>query len=401
MMEDLLHLNLIFSPLKYSIVWWDPQVPGYVTLDDPTPYALGRGYFTLFPRQLSATIAGAALTGELIYNVRDGWNIISAPYAFEVGLGSILNAPTLRPFAWTYQNNGYELVAPITDSLNLIHNTLKPWWGYWVLSDGDGVITWNPTNPTAQYVELLQMGQADTEQGGWQIQLTAQAGSRYDACNYCGVADEQTARALSIPNPPPASGSVDLYFPTQAGPMASDIRPLNEGKQAWEFEVRTDLADTEVTIGYPDLSVVPQDYRLILTDLDADKSVYMQTTHGYTYNSGPQGGVHHFRITAEPKSENSLLITGMTTQQVSGERATITYALSAAAQIDMEIRNIAGRLIRRMPMDIRPAGTHTTTWGLTNTIGNRVPAGYYLCMITARTKEGQEASCLRPITVDR
>ncbi len=400
-------LDVSGSPTVESIigtdaVWWDPAGPGYVTIGAPTDYVLGRGYWADFAAQTQISMGGAEVSGLFTYDVADGWNIVSSPYNAEAALASVTDAPTLQPFGWTYQGNGYELVANIADSLNLIHNTFQPWWGYWVLSSGAGPMSWNYVAPSAQNVELLQIGRADGAQGGWQIQLTARAGSRVDLCNYCGVADEQTAQALSIPNPPAASGSVDLYFPTDAGLMAADIRGISQEQVQWDFEVRTDLADTEVTIGYPDLSVVPDDYQLVLTDVDAGKSVYMRTSRGYSYDSGPRGGARHFRMTAEPKSESSLLITGATTQQVSGQRVVITYALSASAQVDVQIRNIAGRIIQRVQAGTpNHAGLNTALWNLTNAGGSRVPAGTYLCVITARTEDGQMASSLRPIAVTR
>ncbi len=400
-------LNLSGSPTMEALlgtdaIWWDPQGPGYVTIGAPTDYLLGRGYWADFAAQTQISMGGAEVSGLFTYDVEDGWNIISSPYNSEAALASITNAPTLHPFGWTYQGNGYELVANITDSLNLIHNTLQPWWGYWVLSSGDGEITWNYVAPAAQKVGLTQIGTADARHGGWQIQLTAQAGSQRDLCNYCGVAREQTAQVLSIANPPAVNGSVDLYFPTQAGLMATDIRPTSQDELQWDFEVRCDLVDTQVTVACPDLSMVPNNYRLTLTDLDADKAVYMRTTRGHSYNSGPQGGVRHFRLTAEPKSESSLLITGVTAQQVSGQRVAITYALSVSAQVDIQIRNIAGRVIQRVQAGTpNPAGLNTTLWNLTNAGGSRVPAGTYLCVITARTEDGQAASSLRPLTVTR
>ena len=388
--------------LGTDAIWWDPQGPGYVTIGAPTEYVLGRGYWADFAAQTQISMGGAEVSGLFTYDVADGWNIVSSPYNSQAALASVTDAPTLQPFGWTYQGNGYELVANIADSLNLIHNTFQPWWGYWVLSSGAGPMSWNYVAPSAQNVELLQIGRADGARGGWQIQLTARAGSRVDLCNYCGMAAEQTAQALSIPNPPAASGSVDLYFPTDAGLMAADIRGISQEQVQWDFEVRTDLADTEVTIGYPDLSVVPDDYQLVLTDVDAGKSVYMRTSHGYSYDSGPQGGVRHFRISAKPADRSSLIVTGVTTQQVNSQCVEISYVLSATAQVEVTVRNIAGRIISRLPsQSVQPTGTHTITWNLCSVSGSRVPAGTYLCVITARTEDGQAASCVRPITISR
>lgn len=393
-MEDLLGIP------NDEVGTWDPQGAGYDTFDAATDYMLGLGYWARFGQETAVEIGGTAVTDPFPYAVKDGWNIISIPYNSEIGLESIMDAPTLRPFAWTWQDNGYEFVAAITDSLNLIHNTLKPWWGYWVLSGGDGIMTWNLTSPSAQAVDLMHIGQADVEQGGWQIQLAAEAGSRVDLFNYCGVADEQTAQALSIPNPPPAIGSVDLYFAERCRPMAIDIRPMRVGRLSWNFEVRCDVPDVEVMVSYPDLSVVPNDHRLTLTDLDADKSVYMRTTHGYSYNSGRQGGIRHFQITAEPNSKASLLITGMMTQQVNEQWAAIVYTLSVAAHVDIQVRNIAGRVVRQVQLDeSQPVGANTALWNLTNATGSCVPAGTYLCVITARTLDGQTAHRLCTVHV--
>jgi len=380
-----------------EVVWWDPELAGYVTIGAPTPYVLARGYWGQFDAATEVVIGGAIVAGPVDYPVKLGWNIICVPYLSEVGFDGV--GPAVRRYAWTDQGSGYELVALIEDGLNLIQTTLQPWLGYWVYADADGLLTLTETAGSSQIVKLSEGGsQAD----GWQMQLVAKAGDRTDAFNFCGVADEATAQALTIANPPAVSGSVDLYFPRPSGPMATDIRSIGEGDLTWNFEVRSGVAGAEVTIGYPDLSVVPNAYRLVLTDLDAGKSIQMRTTRCYSYNPGPEAETRHFRIAAELKSATALLVTGVAAQQVSSQSAAISYSLSAAAHVSVEIRNIAGRLVRQVKAnELEAAGANTALWSLTNATGSRVPSGTYLCVVTARTDEGQVASQLRTLAVRR
>jgi hypothetical protein len=244
---------------------------------------------------------------------------------------------------------------------------------------------------------LLQIGPADRERGGWQLQLVAEAAGRVDACNYFGVAGEQTAQALSIPNPPSLPDSVDIYFPSESGPMAADIRTAAAGALSWQFVV-TCRVDAPVKLSLPDLTAVPAEYRLTLRDLATDRTVNMRTTHTYSYS---ELGERRFRIEATRGNGNTLVVSGVSAQQVGDATMSIAYTLSASAEVSIEVRNISGRLVRSVSYGPAQAGLNTAAWDLRNAGGARIPSGVYLGTITARADDGTQASVVRTLNVSR
>ena len=203
-------------------------------------------------------VHGTSVNGNVDQNFDDGWHLIASPYQYELGLEAIADCANLKPYAWTDQGSGYELVAALDDALNAVHTTMNPWWGYWVDADGPGTLHWSPAQAAGSApVELLQIGSADADRGGWQIQLVAAAGERVDACNFLGIAGEVATAALQIANPPLNPDGVDLYFDRYA-PMAADISHcIHRPRMGLSCLRRGWAGHTQL----PDLSGVPAEYR--------------------------------------------------------------------------------------------------------------------------------------------
>ena len=380
-------------------MWWNPALPAYVPHNAADPFVAARGYWARFLGATTMVVHGTSVNGDVDRNFDDGWHLIASPYQYELGLDAIANCANLKPYAWTDQGSGYELVAALDDALNAVHTSISPWWGYWVDADGPGTLHWSPAQAAAGSapVELLQIGAADADRGGWQIQLVAEAGGRVDACNFLGIAGDATARALDIANPPLNPESVDLYFAAGARPMAADIRPLASTDLGWDFVV-TSGVDGPVTLSFPDLSGVPAQYRLTLTDVASGKSLNMRTARAYEYSGV---GTRAFRIEATRGNGNTLTVSTADARQLNSAAATVTYSLSAAADVTVDIRNIAGRCVTQIACGQAAAGANTATWNLCGAGGARVPAGTYLCTITARADDGTQASAVRALSVRR
>lgn len=391
--------GILHTQAAPDALWWNPATEHYVPLAAGDPYIAGRAYWSSFTADTDFMVPGTPVTGNLDYPVSNGWNMICSPYDFVTAIGPILNATSLAcPIAWTDQGNGYELVALLDDSLNLVHTDIQPWWGYWVLSEGNGVIPWTaPGQAAADEVQLLRLGQVDGDAGGWQIPICVEAGGRADMVNYIGMAGADGVKALSIPNPPARDGSVDLFFPSDAGPMATDIRRLPASEASFDFVVTCDL-DAPVRLSFPDLSALPHTSSIKLDDQAAGKSVNLRTVHSYEYTDAAP---RHFRIEVRQGAGNTLTVGGVTAQQANGGQMAISYTLSADAAVDVQVRNISGRPIRTIPCGECSAGINVATWDLRNSSGAMVPSGLYLCTITCRAEDGTQVSAISTARVRR
>jgi len=128
--------------------------------------------------------------------------------------------------------------------------------------------------------------------------------------------------------------------------------------------------------------------------------VYARTTPSYAYNSG-QGGGREFRLEVKPRTTAGLTLRPAGAQ-VNGPVAAIGYVLSADAEVSARVLNIGGRLVRTLGSGgAAPAGTNTLMWDLTSDAQTRVPSGRYLVQIEAVTPDGQRASLMQTLIVDR
>ncbi|MCX7597762.1 MAG: hypothetical protein N2512_02695, partial [Armatimonadetes bacterium] len=212
----------------------------------------------------------------------------------------------------------------------------------------------------------------------------------------CGVG--QVAEAVA--NPPFVPGSVDLAFVGGAEPLAIDVR-TGSPAQKWELVCKTDQPNVQVTISAPDLSRVPKEYAVVLTDVDTGKKTYLRTSAGYTFTAGPDGAERRLVLEIVPRS-GAALVTSVVVAQAGAGRVAVMYTLSAPAAVTAEVMNIAGRPVKRLAVDrAEAAGTHTLSWDLTNTAGSLVPRGTYLISVVARTEDGQQVKAVRPFAVSR
>ena len=176
------------------------------------------------------------------------------------------------------------------------------------------------------------------------------------------------------------------------------------GAGAWTFDltVLAEAPGAPVTIRWPGLSeTLPSDLVATLQDVDGGRSTYMRTSASYTFNSGT-GGERHFRITVRPRAAVTLGL-GAAARPVAGGGLEICYTLSADAVVNVEIRNIAGRVVRRLAEDrAAVSGQNTLVWNGLSNAGTAVPAGTYIVQVTARSPEtGEQASVIRTATISR
>lgn len=128
---------------------------------------------------------------------------------------------------------------------------------------------------------------------------------------------------------------------------------------------------------------------------------YLRTTARYRFDLG-ESGSRLFKIVVQPKTAAAPMVSQLQAQAAGGN-CTISYALSAPATVSVEIRNIAGLVIKRVVSgQVCPAGANTILWNGRSESGSRVPAGRYLCQISARSPEtGQGSNVVTTFEVTR
>ncbi len=97
---------------------------------------------------------------------------------------------------------------------------------------------------------------------------------------------------------------------------------------------------------------------------------------------------------------DTLALTALAVQQF-GDGVTATYNLTASADVQATVLNLAGRVIAHLPAGPQEAGLQSLRWNGRNTAGSLVPAGVYLVRIEARTAEGTAAQAVSTVSLRR
>jgi hypothetical protein len=397
---------------------WNQSVSDYSAYPDPWTANIspGNGYWLLNQNRetvvLPATAQTVATSQSYGVSLQAGWDQIGNPFVVPIAfdqlrvigpqgvewsLDEAIGRGLLLPVLYAYdaEENEYTWATSMQDA------ELVPYQGYWLLSYADITLLFPPPTLFALASGVASAAGPQCETEGWRVSLeVAAAGAtcRGRSFGVAAAADDGVDLA-DVPRPPAAlrvGPALDAYFTMGASfkgaPYLVDTKADGQGERAWSFTVFSEAVGAPVTIGWPSLSEqLPSDLIATLEDVSAGRSTYMRTSAAYTYEPGA-AGARHFRIVVRPRARASLGLMGVTCAQAEGGRMALTYALSAPARVDVEVRNIAGRMVRRVAADRDcPAGQNTLVWDGADERGTRVPAGRYLVRVTARSPETGES----------
>jgi hypothetical protein len=393
--------------------------PGFVTNIEP-----GAGYWLLNRQRKPIVLPDdrqtVPTTDVYPINLDPGWNQIGSPFistirfdqATVIGPDGIertvveaYNAGLIVPTLFAYDPllNDYTFATSFADMV------LEPYVGYWLLVLRPITLVLPP--PTIMPFKAPAQLVPETPDG-WRVPLVVSAG-KLERCNRAfgmspSAADGPDAADVMSPPPPAASNGARLgaFFlcgdwGSRAGQYYTDIRGVHAGKQTWTFVVDTDMTNRPVTISWPELGRMPENLIATLDDLQTGRTRFMRTTTSYTFNSG-QGGPRQFRLTVEERGHAALQIMGFTCVPAAGG-VQMSYTLNAPASVDVVVRNIAGRVVKRVwQAREAPAGETTITWAGQGDNGLTVPNGAYVVQIVARSPEtGEQTGVLRSVYFQR
>ncbi|MBM3501532.1 MAG: hypothetical protein FJX74_22995, partial [Armatimonadetes bacterium] len=403
------------DPTTESFARYDPATQAYHTIatapDDPfLTIVPGRAYW--LDRDVPSFIGvGGRLVdeAETAVPLGQGWNQVGSPYdadyLFEgilvrdqLGTDTPITASNLvRKYGWRYDGfaRSYRLLSPV---LTGAEPTLPRREGMWIYATAPGLslVFQNNVGVVGETVA------AEREPlDGWQLQLIASTADGADLDNYLGATGQAEALG-AIVSPPPVGSGVDLYFTNRgAERLAADLRKSVGPQAKWAVTVECGPADADVELMWPDMMGVPPTVRPILTDLATGRSVYMRTAASYTYRSREAGERRKFEI-ACAGAEAPLVIGQLAATPVRSGGLELTYALPRAADVTIEVRNVAGRVVTTLPTAGGQPGLNRVLWNGQSAGGQGVPNGRYLVVVKAAAQDnGETAQAVRAITLDR
>ena len=144
----------------------------------------------------------------------------------------------------------------------------------------------------------------------------------------------------------------------------------------------------EVILATPDLSAIPPERGLLLTDLDTGRCVELRT-------------VHSLRLQLRERASR-LVVSSLSALPTRGGGAEIRFVLTADATCDVSVMNIAGRPVREIVRSrVHAAGQQVILWDGRNGNGLPVPSGRYLVRVRANSTTGESTQALSSALITR
>ncbi len=416
---------------NYYMWGWDAG--GYTTVPTSVP---GSQTTTLSPQEgywllaaaatLDIDVGGTLPHGDQAIPLQAGWNMFAAPYEASMDSLQVDNAGDVRSLA-DAEVQGWILATFYTshdgtgsyDTLTINQtpaDELSYWYGYWVLA-GVNCYLVIPEALAGGTAAAAAAGRASVAPG-WAFDIHAVGDASEDSITVAaadGASDSFDGFALDRPKPPAAPGESRLRMAlaldgsatdgsaVALSEFATDTRSAAPDKAVWEFSVAGGAAGETVTLSWPELSRLPKDRVAILEDRDTGKRTFMRTRAQYQSRAPGEGGRRSFAVTVKPAQETGAIISGFSAVPLRGGRgAELTFSLTRDANVQISVLNVAGRLVQRvLPLAAAEAGTHTVAWTGRSISDTVVPSGMYLCVLNAKTEDGQQARRVYPLAMSR
>jgi len=418
--------------LLFDLRRWLPYLYPYDKVRD---FTLGRGYWLATCEGGTVQVTGQAADPAQAIDIELpwGWSIIGCPFGEPVGWDDDhvqvtrgdetlpLTEAVCRGWLWPTIYGWHNQASPTTPAtvraaclgdLFSLNAPINPWWAPGELQPWQGYLVSVRRECTLSITGSVTPADAGAASPAartpsaddWRMRLVAQVPGFGDISTVLGV--DADADVLTEPHPPIGPG-VDLYVRPAGTELlegspgnALDLRAQAVERASWELVVTAAAAEAPVRITWPDLSELPGDLVAYLVDPAAERRVYMRTQTAYEFTSGDEGSERVLRVEVAPREEGAM-ITSLSAGNAAGG-AEIMFALSAPAQVQVDVLNIAGRRVRTIVTDRAcEAGITSLGWNCRSDRGVMVPSGAYLVRVTARTEDGAQASRIAPLMLRR
>ncbi len=408
-----------WHPQSGDYVYYASDTEHFTWFDSPNSVP-GKGYWACFGGSVSATVFGTLPSDSQEYIISidpgsgTGWVQIGCPRLVEIpwsisGAGALKvrkngQEKTLAEaeaagwcghFAWGHsQRVGYELVFDPSVSPVGTRAELAPWEGYWFQAHGPCQLVIPPVSAS---LTAVTRPRAKRDEGNWSMAIAVVTDTGVRSQAVVG----QAKQAWQIDVPPSFGNYVAAQTVEGDRRLGVDLKSRDE-TPVWLLEAETDVAGAEMTLSWADLSELPNHYRPVLVDLASGQRRYMRTTRNYTCTASKDDKVRRFKVEMVPSGEYGQVMVNVAATAARGGAVDVRVSLSAAAGVDIEVLNIAGRHVATICRDRQCEGGVTVlSWNGLSHRGTRLPAGRYLMRATARAEDGQQASGIAALQMFR
>ncbi len=442
MVHDLLCDDLGHVAGSYYLWRWNADAQAYESATSPpdacltTPLNVNEGVW-LLAQATTIDAEGALPSGRQTIALKTGWNMVRAPYAVIMDSLLVDNAGDVRMLwlaglanwvlaTFYYSHDGTGSYSTLTVN-HTPPDTLSLWYGYWVLAGLPCSLIIPPRSGPPPPPMATPAGRRDTVQFAWAFDIQGSSASSGDSITVAaadGASDDFDGFALDKPKPPAAPGEGRVRMVLRQGWRGTEPPPYNKapGSQMpwsselamqtkgtaddaaeWEFTVSGGGEGESVRLSWPELSRLPKERVAILKDRDTGRQTFMRTRAQYEFSAPGEGSSRSFAVTVKRPQQGAALISSLSVVPLRGAGgAEIAFSLSADASVNISVTNIAGRVVQRIRKGVSiEAGMHTIMSDGRSLSGTALPNGVYLCVLEAKTADGQRARRVCPVSVRR
>ena len=423
----------------------------YLRYPNLPAYQPGYAFWTDFPAVTTPPSPG--ITGvpydpisqpNVSVGLQFGWNQIGSPYntalditldaQFQYAGGSVFgysdavaNGLIAAGVIGYNSTNGYEDITNASNSVDFPTNQLTPWIGYWInVTQAEGV-TLTFLSPQAGTTLAARTKNATSRAaasplsgGGWMMPIKLMDGSGRGSIAYIGqsrAAASSYKSSVDTAAPPTAPGGTPVvlrlaskqgYSVTRGAPgnLMTDLRPLN-AEAEWDFTATYPAGKQSYMLAWSNMALLPHGTRLTLVDVTTGAQQSMNSSPGYTFQTGANETTRQFQIIAQPRSIGRMQVSNVsaTMPRLAGRAATtmtITYNINTEGSVTSTI-SMNGRVLRHLAQASRAvtSGLNEMVWDLRDDQGRNVSAGTYMLQIVAQGTNGDQTRSIVPLNVVR
>jgi len=314
--------------------------------------------------------------------LHEGWNLIGNPFP--------------RTLRWSVIQAVNGVVDPLYrfDDIRTTDGNFEPYFGYYYYNRDDRSelrVPWDST---------FSATRVSAGERGWTIDISLEYAAMTERMLSFGVHPEAGAAFDKRDWPRPRGlGGVFAYFP-QPGQTGArhyggrDLRNDAGTQQQWTLLIEAESREA-VTLDFGGLELLPGEIELLLEDPRTGERLDLKRQSRYTIFT--EDDPYRLHILARPVQEDPSDIPAAQTSLLdtpypnpTSRGAVVALNLPHDAEVQLTVRDVLGRLVRRLHAGVQTRGRSLYYWDGRDDAGQRAVAGLYF--IHLRMATHQESS---------